>query len=176
MKPAAKSQRILVMAFKTRWSPRRHWRPAARFFFPRISRTAKSFMANSPFAIHSNEREAGTGSALFVLFVTLAHPVQHLVPRARKGQEPWLAVIESQRRSGKWNPHKGILRLVSRHHFGNLLPLIRGHGDTVPGIADGVVHAVHLPGVRHDVKGEIERPSPNVFQTGLAQLRVHDDQ
>src|SRR5579864_1553394 len=134
MKLAAKSPRILVMAFTTRWSPRRHWRPAARFFFRRISRTAKSFTANSPFATRSNEREVGaspTGQAraalptfhLFLNFVTLAHPVQHLIPRTCKRQEPRLAVVESERSSRKWNSHKGILRLVSGHHFGNLLPL-----------------------------------------------------
>src|SRR5438094_3856042 len=104
-----------------------------------------------------------------------AHPIEKLVPGSRERQEPRLSVVQTQRRSGEWNPDKRILRLISRHHFRDLLPLIRRHGDTMPRIPDGEVHAIHLPGMRHDVEGEVERASPDIVDLGVAQLRIDID-
>ena len=53
--------------------------------------------------------------------------------------------------------------------------MIRGHGDAVSGVADGVVHAVELAGVGHDVEGEVERASPDVFDFGVAELGIDVD-
>src|ERR1700722_19194631 len=70
-----------------------------------------------------------------------AHPIQKLVPHSREGQKPRLAVVQAERRAREWNAEEGVLGLIARHQLRDLLALIRGHGDAVSGVADGIVHA-----------------------------------
>src|SRR5689334_7355512 len=86
-----------------------------------------------------------------------ADPIQKLVPSSREGQEPGLARVESEWRLRERDADQRILHLVSRHHLGNLLPLVSGHGNAVSGVSNSVVHAVDLSGMRHDVKSKIQR-------------------
>src|SRR5208283_3226279 len=109
-----------------------------------------------------------------------AHPIQKLVPRAGQWQEPRLAVVQAKRRTGKRDAGEWVFWLVSTHtisghEFSDLPALIRGHGDAMSGVAEGVVHAVKLSGVRHDVEGKVERASPDVVNFGVGELRIHAD-
>src|SRR5579863_4934346 len=105
------------------------------------------------------------------------HPIQQFVPHARKRQEPRLTVVQAERRAGEWNADERILWFgfagtIGSHEFGDFLSLISRHGDAVTGIAESVKHAVELAGVRHDVKGEVERASPDIVNFRVGQLRV----
>src|ERR1035441_2226781 len=103
------------------------------------------------------------------------HPVQDLVVRSRERQKPWLAVVKPQRRAGKRDLCKGIVRLSVCDPFRHFLPLIRSHGNAVTRISNGKIDAIDLPRMRHDVETKIEGAAPDVFDLGIAQLRINAD-
>src|SRR5205807_2472207 len=76
---------------------------------------------------------------------------------------------------GKGNAHKRIVILAAGNPLPHFLSLVSGHGDAVSGVSNREVHAVHLAGMRHDVKSEIQSSSPDIFEFGVTQLGVNAD-
>src|SRR5882762_1460695 len=88
-------------------------------------------------------------------FLVLAHPVQEFVIRSRKRQEPGASVIQAEGSSRKRDPLERVFRAFSRNLPPHQLPLVGGHCNSVPGVSQRIVHAVHLPGMRHEVESEV---------------------
>src|SRR6266849_4017771 len=57
-------------------------------------------------------------------------------------------------------------------HAGQLDGLHFSLGYAVAGVAEREMQAVELAGVGHDVEGEVERAAPDVFDLGVAELRI----
>src|SRR5438128_6239164 len=90
-------------------------------------------------------------------------PVQDLVIRASKRQEPRLAVVEAQWRAGEGNACERNFVTAAADPLRNFRSQVRRHRHPVTGISERIVHSVVLPSVRHRVETEVECASPGKF-------------
>src|SRR5439155_2673083 len=82
-------------------------------------------------------------------------PVQDLVVRASKWQEPRLAVVESQRRAGEGNACERNFVTAAADLLRDFRSQAGRHRHPVTRISKRVVHPVVLPRVRHRVETEV---------------------
>src|SRR2546427_525827 len=81
-------------------------------------------------------------------------PVQDLVVRASKRQEPRLAVVEAQRRAGKENASERNFVTAAADLLRNFRSQVRRHRHPVTRISKRIVNPVALPSVRHGIETE----------------------
>jgi hypothetical protein len=109
----------------------------------------------------------------------LRNPIEELVPCAGYGEEPGAAVVQAEWRAGEGNCGEGIFVAARisvapvQNCLRDFVTEVGGYRHAVTRIAEGEVETVELTGMRHDVEREIERAAPNVFDCGVAQLRVN---
>src|SRR5260370_36589187 len=114
----------------------------------------------------------------------LRKPVEELVPGTCERQKPGAAVVEVEGGAGEWDLRERVFvgaRMLHaagvnvaglQNRLRDFVAKVGRHGHAVTGVAEGEVEAVELASMGQDVEGEIERAAPDVFDFGIAQLRI----
>src|SRR5260370_1000451 len=103
----------------------------------------------------------------------LRQPVEHTVIRPGQRQRPGISAAQTNGRAMKCYFGEGVVISVAANHARQLCAHPCGGRHAMTRESNREMHSVDLSPMRHHVKREVQRASPDIFHLGVPKLRVH---